>query len=72
MTIDEIKQALSETKEICAACTLCDGCTLAIGHSGTKICPMRLPNGDLLLPFEWRMGWPEDEDSTMRSMDREE
>ncbi len=61
MTIDEIMQALRETKEICAACTLCDDCTLAIGHRATKICPMRLPNGDLLLPFEWRMGWPEDD-----------
>lgn len=59
MTIDEIKQALRETKEICADCRVCDGCTLAFDHSG--ICPMRLPNGDLLLPFEWRMGWPEDD-----------
>ena len=61
MTIDEIKQALRETKKICAACKLCEDCTLATGRRRKKICPMRHPNGTLLLPFEWRIDWPEDD-----------
>ena len=64
MTIDEIKQALSETKEICYDSCVdsgsCDACLLAIDYRGKKICPMRYLNGDLRLPFEWPLDWPED------------
>ena len=60
MTIDEIKQALRETTEICSNVVDCDACMLAIDHMGRKICPMRYPNGNLLLPLEWPLDWPED------------
>ena len=67
MTIDEIKQALQEAKEYCLDSIensespwLCDACPLAIDHMGHKRCPMRYMNGDLRLPFEWPLDWPED------------
>lgn len=67
MTIDEIKQALQEVKEYCLDSLensespwLCDACPLAIDHRGHKRCPMRYLNGDLRLPFEWPLDWPED------------
>ena len=60
MTIDEIKQALRETTEICSNVVDCDACPLAIDQSGHKRCPMRYLNGDLVLPFEWPLDWPED------------
>ena len=64
MTIDEIKQALREMKEICYDSCVdsgsCDACLLAIDYRGKKICPMRYLNGDLVLPFEWPLDWPED------------
>ena len=67
MTIDEIKQALQEAKEYCSDSIensespwLCDACPLAIDHMGHKRCPMRYLNGDLRLPFEWPLDWPED------------
>lgn len=67
MTIDEIKQALQEAKEYCLDSIensespwLCDACPLAIDHMGHKRCPMRYLNGDLRLPFEWPLDWPED------------
>lgn len=66
MTIDEIKQALQEVKEYCfdslensESPWLCDACPLAIDHMGHKRCPMRYMNGDLRLPFEWPIDWPE-------------
>ena len=60
MTIDEIKQALRETTEICSNVVDCDACMLAIDHRGRKICPMRHQNGNLLLPLEWPLDWPDD------------
>lgn len=67
MTIDEIKQALQEAKEYCSDSIensespwLCDACPLAIDHMGHKRCPMRFMKGDLRLPFEWPLDWPED------------
>lgn len=61
MTIDEIRQALRETKDICAFNRTCTTCPLGIDSRGSKICPMRYLNGDLVLPFEWPLDWPEDD-----------
>ena len=59
MTIDEIKQALRETKKICNDNSSCDECPIAIESRG--ICPMRNLNVDSLPPCEWPLDWPDDD-----------
>lgn len=72
MTIDEIKQALRETREICANNRFCKDCPLGINSRGSKLCPMRYPYPDFIRPFDWPLDWPENEDDTKRSTHREE
>lgn len=72
MTIDEIKQALRETKDICAFNRTCTTCPLGIDSRGSKICPMRYWHPDFVRPFDWPLDWPENEDDTKRSTHREE
>ena len=58
MTIDEIKQALREMKELCADTIKCSECPFAIGN--IKHCPMiNLYEVDVV-PCEWNLDWPED------------
>ena len=58
MTIDEIKQALREMKELCSNTIKCIECPFAVGN--IKHCPMiNLYEVDVI-PCEWRLDWPED------------
>ena len=58
MTIDEIKQALREMKEICDNNLKCSKCPFAVGK--IKHCPVVSPHGDAIPPCEWRLDWHED------------
>ena len=58
MTIDEIKQALREMKEMCANTIECSECPFAVGK--IKHCPVTTPHGDAIPPCEWRLDWTED------------
>ena len=60
MTIDEFKKALCETKEICANSISCSNCPIAINVLGTSICPMAYMDSELVPPFEWPLGLPDD------------
>ena len=57
MTIDEIKQALRETKERCADTIKCSECPFAVGER--KHCPVVNLDGDAVIPCEWPIDWPE-------------
>lgn len=70
MTIDEIKQALREMKEICDNNLKCSNCPFAVGK--IKHCPVVSPHGDAVPPCNWNLNWPENEDDTKRSTHREE
>lgn len=57
MTIDEIKQALREMKELCANTSKCSECPFAVGN--IKHCPtINLYEVDVI-PCEWNIDWPE-------------
>lgn len=58
MTIDEIKQALSEMKELCGNTIKCSECPFAVGE--TKHCLVMSPYGVAVAPCEWPIDWPED------------
>ena len=60
MTIDEIKQALREMKELCANTIKCSECPFAVGERKVKHCPVIDIDGDAVTPCEWRLDWPED------------
>ena len=60
MTIDEIKQALRETKEICSNIEYCDYCPFAIPGDIEHVCPMTNTEGECTHPIEWPLDWPED------------
>ena len=60
MTIDEIKQALRETKKICSNIVDCDDCPLAVLKGIETGCPMTDGEADLIYPLEWPLDWPED------------
>ena len=58
MTIDEIKQALREMKELCANTSKCSECPFAVGN--IKHCPtINLYEVDVI-PCEWNIDWPDD------------
>ena len=59
MTIDEIKQALREMKEICANTSKCSECPFAVGKR--KHCLMLDLYGDAVIPCKWPVDWPEDD-----------
>ena len=54
MTIDEIKQALSETKGICENRYSCIGCPFRI--IGARRCPIGISR---FAPCNWKTNWPE-------------
>lgn len=70
MTIDEIKQALREMRELCANNLQCSKCPLAVGKR--KHCPIVNPYGDAVPPCNWILVWPKNKDGTMRSKNKEE
>lgn len=51
MTIDEIKQALREMKELCANTIMCSECPFAVGKR--KHCLVTELNGDAVTPCDW-------------------
>ena len=55
MTIDEIKQALREMKEICENTIKCSECPFAVGK--TKHCLMIELDGDGVIPCDWPIDW---------------
>lgn len=57
MTIDEIKQALREMKELCDNTIKCSECPFAVGKR--KHCPVVNLYGDAVTPCEWPIDWPE-------------
>ena len=57
MTIDEIKQALREMKEICDNTIKCSECPFAVGER--KHCLMINLDGDAVIPCEWPLDWHE-------------
>ena len=57
MTIDEIKQALREMKELCANTIKCSKCPFAVGE--TKHCLMIDLDGDAVIPCEWPINYPD-------------
>lgn len=57
MTIDEIKQALSEMKERCENTIKCSECPFAVGK--IKHCLVMPPYGVAVAPCEWPIDWPE-------------
>lgn len=59
MTIDEIKQALREMKELCDNTIKCRECPFTVGES--KHCPVVNLDGDVVIPSEWHIDWPEDD-----------
>ena len=56
MTIDEIKQALRETQELCENTIKCSECPFAVGES--KHCPVVNLDGDAVILCEWPIEWP--------------
>ena len=60
MTIDEIKQALRETKKICSNIEDCDDCPLAVLKGIGTGCPMDDGEADLIYPCIWPLDWTED------------
>ena len=60
MTIDEIKQALREMKELCENTTKCIECPFAVGKRKVKHCPVIDINCEAVTPCEWHLDWPED------------
>ena len=56
MTIDEIKQALREMKELCANTIKCSECPFAVGEK--KHCLMIDLDGDAVIPCEWPIDYP--------------
>lgn len=59
MTIDEIKQALREMKELCENTIKCSECPFAVGK--TKHCLMIELDGDGVIPCDWTIDYPEDD-----------
>ena len=59
MTIDEIKQALREMKELCDNTIKCSECPFAVGK--IKHCLVIDIDGDAVTPCEWPIDWPEAE-----------
>ena len=61
MTIDEIKQAMREMKEICANKTECRDCPFAIVGRKVICCPVIDMDEYAIFPCEWPIEWPEAE-----------
>ena len=61
MTIDEIKQALREMKEICANKTECRDCPFAIVGRKVICCPVIDMDEYAIFPCEWPIDYPEDD-----------
>ena len=61
MTIDEIKQALREMKELCENTTKCIECPFAVGKRKVKHCPVIDINCEAVTPCEWHLDWPDDD-----------
>ena len=59
MTIDEIKQALREMKEICANKTECRDCPFAIVGRKVICCPVIDMDEYAIFPCEWPIDYPE-------------
>ena len=57
MTIDEIKQALREMKELCANTIECSECPFAVGKK--KHCLVTELGGYAVTPCDWPLDWPE-------------
>ena len=60
MTIDEIKQALRDMKEICANKTECRDCPFAVVGRKVICCPVIDMDDYAIFPCEWTLDWPED------------
>ena len=57
--LNDVKEALSQIKAICASHQYCEGCVFRQGRGGCEFALMGADK-DNLLPSEWTLSWEEE------------